>query len=300
VKTLAPARVAEPQWPPPQAALLPGHRLHLQHGPIDLVIKAEGQPAAIDRTLRSARQRFESVPGELVAELPLLRQKLQGDRPPLAKSAIAARMIAACWPHRARFITPMAAVAGAVADDIKRTMLEAAPDLDTLYVNNGGDIALHMAERHRLRIGIVPDLARAIPEGAITITAASGIGGIATSGWRGRSFSLGIADAVTVLAPTAAMADAAATIIANAVDADHPAVSRAPARSLDPDSDLGELPVTVEVGRLPDAIVEAALASGASEAECLAREGLILGAALMLQGRWQFSGVRSGLFLPMA
>jgi len=240
------------------------------------------------------------VLGELAAELPLLRRPLSGDRPPVAKSAIAARMITACWPHRARFITPMAAVAGAVADAIKGTMLEAATGLDTLYVNNGGDVAVHVAEGHHLRIGIVADLARAFPEGAITLTSDSGIGGIATSGWRGRSFSLGIADAVTVLAPTAAMADAAATMIANAVDADHRAVSRAPARSLDTDSDLGELPVTVEVGRLPDATVEAALASGASEADRLAREGLVLEAALMLQGRWQFSGVRSGLFLPMA
>lgn len=238
--------------------------------------------------------------GELAAELPLLRRPLSGDRPPVAKSAIAARMITACWPHRARFITPMAAVAGAVADAIKGTMLEAATGLDTLYANNGGDVAVHVAEGHHLRIGIVADLARAIPEGAITLTSASGVGGIATSGWRGRSFSLGIADAVTVLAPTAAMADAAATMIANAVDADHPAVVVAPARSIDPDSDLGDLYVTVKVGRLPMKFVEAALARGMDQADTLLGQGLICAAALTLQGRWQFSGVRSGLFLPMA
>jgi uncharacterized protein len=295
-----PEAAAKSSWPPSQAAILPGHRLHLQHGPIDLLIKAEGQPAAIARAYRAALQRFESVLGELVAELPLLRQKLQGDRPPVAQSAIATGMIAACWPYRGRFVTPMAAVAGSVADDIKRTMLEAAPDLDTLFVNNGGDIALHVAEGHRLRIGIVPDLARALPEGAITIAHGSGIGGIATSGWRGRSFSMGIADAVTVLAPTAAMADAAATIIANAVDADHPAVIRAPARSRDPDSDLGELLVITEVGPLPESIVDVALASGASEADRLVRSGSILAAALTLQGSWRFSEGQSGLFLPMA
>ena len=60
--------------------------------------------------------------------------------------------------------------------------------------------------------------------------------GIATSGWRGRSFSLGIADAVTVLAATAAEADAAATVIANAVDLPgHPAIdTRAGAASSRP------------------------------------------------------------------
>ena len=300
MKTLAPEGAAESRWPPPQAALLPGHRLHLQHGPIDLVIKAAGEPAAINRAYRAAQERFDSVLGELVAELPLLRQPLQGDQPPMAKSTIAAGMIAACWPHRARFITSMAAVAGAVADDIKQTMLEAAPDLCTLSVNNGGDIALHVAEDHHLRIGMVADLARAVPEGTITIACGTGIGGIATSGWRGRSFSLGIADAVTVLAPTAAMADAAATIIANAVHAEHPAVVVAPARSIDPDSDLGDLYVTVKVGRLPMKFVEAALARGMDQADTLVGQGLICAAALSLQGHWQFSGVRSGLFLPMA
>ena len=65
--------------------------------------------------------------------------------------------------------------------------------------------------------------------------------GVATSGWRGRSFSLGIADAVTVLAATAAAADAAATIIANAVDLPgHPAIARRPASELEDDSDLGD------------------------------------------------------------
>ena len=75
--------------------------------------------------------------------------------------------------------------------------------------------------------------------------------GIATSGRHGRSFSLGIADAVTVLARTAAQADAAATIIANAVDLPgHPAILRCPAHDLQPDSDLGARLVTRDVGDL--------------------------------------------------
>jgi ApbE superfamily uncharacterized protein (UPF0280 family) len=300
VNALVPDAAAKSLWPPAQAALLPGHRLHLQHGPIDLVIKAGGAAASVNRAYRAARERFRSVLGELVAELAVLRAPLHGDRRPLVESAIAMDMVAVCWPHRAVFISPMAAVAGSVADAISQAMLKAVPELDTLYVNNGGDIALHVAEDHHLRIGLVADLARAIPEGAITVTSGSRIGGIATSGWRGRSFSLGIADAVTVLAPTAAMADAAATIIANAVHAEHPAVVVAPARSIDPDSDLGDLYVTVKVGRLPMKFVEAALARGMDQADTLVGQGLICAAALTLQGHWQFSGVRSGLFLPMA
>jgi ApbE superfamily uncharacterized protein (UPF0280 family) len=109
--------------------------------------------------------------------------------------------------------------------------------------------------------------------------------GIATSGWRGRSFSLGIADAVTVLAATGAAADAAATIIANAVDLPgHPAVLRAPAVTLQADSDLGAIPVTTAVGPLTPGEIDAALAAGAARAEALRAEGLIAAAALFLDG----------------
>ncbi len=54
-----------------------------------------------------------------------------------------------------------------------------------------------------------------------------------------------------MLAATAAAADAAATMIANEVNADHPPSSVGRPVALDPDSDLHELPVTVAVGALP-------------------------------------------------
>jgi hypothetical protein len=107
--------------------------------------------------------------------------------------------------------------------------------------------------------------------------------GVATSGWRGRSFSLGIADAVTVLASSAAVADAAATLIANAVDLPgHPAIERTPAGDLDPQSDLGDLLVTREVGPLAANEIDIALAAGALEAEHWRRAGVIEAAALRL------------------
>src|SRR5262249_31034737 len=109
--------------------------------------------------------------------------------------------------------------------------------------------------------------------------------GIATSGQGGRSFSLGIADAVTVLARRAADADAAATLIANAVDLDHRAIERRPAASLDPDSDLGNLPVTVRVGALLAGEVATALDNGVRKAKSFADAGLILAAMLQLRGQ---------------
>jgi uncharacterized protein len=287
-------------WDKPQTGVLPGGRLHLQHGPIDLVIKAEGEPALVKISYAAATGRFQTVLSELAAELDLLRRPLQGDISPAVSSPVARRMVAACWPHREVFFTPMAAVAGSVADEISSIMHAAAPDLRTLYVNNGGDIAVQVAAGEMLKIGIVPDLAAAVPEGVIQVCHGSGIGGIATSGWRGRSFSRGIADAVTVLAHSAAEADAAATTIANAVDAADPAISRASARSLDPDSDLGGLLVTTDVGWLAEDQIRAALAAGASEAQRCLDAGMILATALALQGQWRIVQGQSGLLFPMA
>jgi hypothetical protein len=110
------------------------------------------------------------------------------------------------------------------------------------------------------------------------------IRGVATSGWRGRSFSLGIADSVTVLAGNAAAADAAATLIANAVNCSHNGIVRAPAEQLKDDSDLGRRLVTVDVPPLPATAKAAALAAGRAEAERWREQSLIYAAAMFLQG----------------
>ena len=192
-------------------------------------------------------------------------------------------MLAACWPYRTSYITPMAAVAGAVADEILQAMLNQR-NLAKAYVNNGGDIALHIAEDNALTLGVVNNADNPAIDATVTLTACMPVRGLATSGWRGRSQSLGIADAVTVFAADAAAADAAATMVANAVDVEHPAIGRMPARALRADSDLGELPVTVAVGALPVSARAEALASGCERANALQRQGLIFAAYLALQG----------------
>ena len=262
-------------------AALPDGRLHLQEGPIELVIGLDGTRAAMAEAARRAADAFEGLLAGLAAELPLLRTPIGVD-PPALRGRVAQRMATAVWPFRRDFITPMAAVAGAVAEEVLEA-IAAIPGLLAAHVNNGGDIALFLAPGQVLRVGLVPSLERAAPEGLVRLTAADPVRGIATSGWPGRSFSRGIADAVTVLAATAAQADAAATVIANAVDATHPAVRRVPADSLDPDSDLGALPVTVAVGPLPSEVIEAALDAGEAVAETLLQRGLIQGALLVVQ-----------------
>ncbi|WP_279358031.1 UPF0280 family protein [Methylobacterium indicum] len=269
----------------PAHQLLADGRLHLQHGPIDLVLRGFGADAAVAEAHRAAVARFATVLGELVGELPELRKPMSGR--PRVEGRIARRMVAACRPHK-EFVTPMAAVAGAVADEILAAMCEAAP-LDKAFVNDGGDIALHLTEGETLAIGVAADFSRGpVPavNGRVTLRHQDGIGGIATSGRQGRSFSLGLADSVTVLARDAATADAAATLIANAVDLPgHPGVARAPATELDPDSDLGPRLVTVAVPSLSPEEIAAALEAGRSRAVAMRAAGLIRSAALMLQGR---------------
>jgi ApbE superfamily uncharacterized protein (UPF0280 family) len=204
-------------------------------------------------------------------------------------------MHAAVAPYAAdHFITPMAAVAGAVAQEILGAMMEAA-SLKRAYVNNGGDIALHLAEGERFTVGLVDRPDRPGLMKTTNVDFDDRTRGIATSGRHGRSFSLGIADAVTVLARTASQADAAATIIANAVDLPgHPAVLRCPAQDLQPDSDLGARLVTREVGDLSYYEIEQALEAGADKARALLRQGLIESAALRLHGETRIVAPKAG------
>ncbi len=276
----------------PQIALLPdGKRLHLQDGPIDLIVEADGRGGDVRAAYEAAAERFTGLLDELCEELIELRRAAEPARC-LLKGAVARRMHAAVAPFAADcFITPMAAVAGSVAEEILGAMLGAGR-IDRAYVNNGGDIALHLGEGEQFTVGLIdrPDskgLMRTTVIGADNL-----VRGIATSGRHGRSFSLGIADAVTVLARTAAMADAAATVIANAVDLPgHPGVIRRPANELQPDSDLGARLVTREVAALTESEIEQALHAGADCARRLLGAGLIESAALQLQGKAILVGV---------
>ena len=261
------------------AALLPGGRLHLQHGPIDILAEAVGAWPAVRASHARAAARFATILDELVTELPALRSAgvaVTGD--------VARSMAAAVAPFRPAFVTPMAAVAGAVAEEVLAALQ--GPGITRAYVNNGGDIALSLASGERLTcaLAVTGGLDR------VTIRHADPVRGIATSGWRGRSFSFGIADAVTVLARTAAAADAAATMIANAVDLDHPGIGRRPARGLQCDSDLGDRLVTFAVPVLSAVDRDRALQSGFLAAEAFCQRGLIEGAALFLQGECRMTG----------
>ena len=270
-------------------------RLHLQHGPIDLVIGVDGaislEHEAYYRhhAYALANRRFRTVLDELVAELPLLKRAVTPDCPE-PEASTARRMMAAVRPYSGdHFITPMAAVAGAVADEVLAAMLAGFTSDNRprrIYVNNGGDIAIHLDPGTDYRIGIAREDGADL--GAFAISALSPTRGIATSGRGGRSLSMGIADSVTVLAPSAAEADAAATIVGNAVDLPgHAAVTRMPANEIKDDSDLGSRLVVTGCGPLAAAEIAIALNAGVQTSERLMASGLIHRAALFLrdQGR---------------
>jgi hypothetical protein len=238
-----------------QIALLPdGRRLHLQDGPIDLIVEGYGHPAAVQAAHAAAAARFATILDELCGELPLLRTAPVPARNALM-GVVARRMHDAVAPFAAEcFITPMAAVAGAVAEEVLGAMVAAAP-LTRAYVNNGGDIALYLTSGTRFSIGMVDRPDRPALLGKAVIDAADPVRGIATSGRHGRSFSRGIAG-----------------------------IHRRPAIDLQPDSDLGNRLVTRHVEMLmPDEIAEA-LAAGLACAETLRDRGLIEAVALHLQG----------------
>jgi ApbE superfamily uncharacterized protein (UPF0280 family) len=264
--------------------LADGRRLHLQDGPIDLIVEVHGSETNRRAAYDAAARRFTGLLDELCDELPLLRRAADPARCEL-QGAVARRMDAAVAPFALdHFITPMAAVAGAVAEEILGAMLDAAR-LERSYVNNGGDIALHLGHGEHFTVGLMDRPDRPGLMRTIIVDADDPTRGVATSGRHGRSFSFGIADAVTVLARTASQADAAATIIANAVDLPgHPAIVRCPAHDLQPDSDLGARLVTRDVGELTGHEIEDALESGAACARNLLTAGLIDGAVLRLQG----------------
>ena len=292
-----------------QRSALDANRWHFNHGPIDIVAEAHGDPYAVAAAHDAAWARFVHVLDELVRELPLLRLPASDNMRP--RGVVAKRMWNACAAFSPMFVTPMAAVAGSVAQEL--IAFYDRPGIERAWINNGGDIALHLAPGQSARVGVYADLARfdwrkhvdgessiLTTDGQFEIKADQPVRGVATSGWRGRSFSLGIADSVTVLAATAAQADAAATVIANAVDVDDAAIQRRPANECKDDSDLGDILVTVDVPPLAPSQVESALDTGAVCAKVLQKGGLVWAVLLVCQGQWRLVEPLCSKALPAA
>jgi len=145
--------------------------------------------------------------------------------PPLVQRMLAAALTAG--------VGPMAAVAGAVAQAVAATL---KPLSDSIIVENGGDCFLDLDEDTLVGLFAGPD-SPFTGKVALKFAASRFPLGICTSsGTVGHSLSFGKADAVTVVAPDAALADAVATRLGNMVhsSADLPeALALAPSLPID-------------------------------------------------------------------
>ncbi|MDI9331093.1 MAG: UPF0280 family protein [Alphaproteobacteria bacterium] len=290
-----------------QRTTLDALRQRWWHGPIDLIVQAEGHPEVVEAAHQRAWEEFQGVLTDLVQELPTLRSGVRPQSENPCRGAVARTMWQACHPlatdDDVGFITPMAAVAGSVAQHLLRHYC--LPGIDRAAINNGGDIALHLSPGSEWRLGLVHDadavwlsgsVAKAphqeviCPDGMFQIGQTSPVRGVATSGWSGRSLSRGIADSVTVLAADAACADAAATMIANRVDVDRPGIERLPANHVRDDSDLGLRLVTRHVPTLGVGEITTALQRGLAYAQSLLDCGLIQAALIGCQHQFVSCG----------
>jgi ApbE superfamily uncharacterized protein (UPF0280 family) len=180
-------------------------------------------------------------------------------------------------------LTPLAAVAGAASDVVADFIFSKGGT--KIIVDNGGDIAIRLREGEVARVGVRTEIDADRPTYLITIDSTMGIGGVATSGLGGRSFTKGIASAATVLSKTASFADAAATVIGNFTTVEDPNILRTLAEKIYPDTDIPGEWVTIRVGELSQEKIEKALDESLSKAYGIIQKGLINGALIALRGR---------------
>ncbi|MFZ5633487.1 MAG: UPF0280 family protein [Bacillota bacterium] len=268
--------------------LAPGKVL-VDYGPVSMVIEAGGSggpmTAAALKGAETAVRQLEALSGVLDRARVLARDALTDGADP----AVLNRMIEVTRATGEPDITPMAAVAGAFAEQALEGA--AGEGATRIIVNNGGDIAIRLGKGESIRVGIVTDLASGKVTHFIDLKGEYGLGGIATSGFGGRSFTKGIASAVVVLAGTAAQADACATMVANAVYAGHPGIKLRKAEELDPLTDIRGQVVVEKVGRLDGPTVRKAIASGQERFFRYREKGLLFGAVIAVRDQvWMFPG----------
>ena len=110
-------------------------------------------------------------------------------------------------------VGPMAAVAGAMAQQVGRGLLE---HVDEVIVENGGDLFIQSANPLTIAI-FAGQSPLSLQIGLKTAPALDSMAVCTSSGSVGHSLSLGRADAVCVVGPSCPLADAAATAIGNRV-----------------------------------------------------------------------------------
>jgi len=258
----------------------------VDHGPVTMTIEAAAVNGPLTLAAAAGAARVLELLVDLVAALPVAKLPIGGvDKAAEASgSPVLSRMIAAVRRLDEADFTPMAAVAGAFSELVAEAVLQAGAQ--RVVVNNGGDIAFRVpAGENGFQVGIISDIATGNVTHKIVVPATGRAGGIATSGLGGRSLTKGVASAVTVLAESASLADAAATAVANAAVCDHPAVERCLAEELDFFTDIRGHTVTRCVGALDERACREALDRARQRAAELLARGMITGAVVFVQQR---------------
>jgi len=256
--------------------------MFVEVGPASIVVSVEKGMKAFAIDEQELRGYLIEILSEVREALPVLRQKAYKIRKTAYLPEVAKRMVEAAKMVDEATLTPMAAVAGAVADAVKDRLKRKS--LDFISVNNGGDIAILNNRGEHARIGI-GDIQKNKPTQYIMTVKGLKEFGVATSGFGGRSLTLGVADSATVLARSGAIADAAATFICNKTSVESHCVVKRRASEIDPLSDIAEEWVTVKVGDLNSNLVKAALQGGLDAGEWLKQKGIISDAVILLQGK---------------
>ena len=255
--------------------------MFIEVGPASIVITGQkgGKPYRFDEN--EAKDHLALVLAEVGDSLPVLRQKGYRIRKTSSMSPVAQKMVEAVKVIDQVTLTPMAAVAGAVADAMKEWLKEKG--LEFVSVNNGGDISLFNRSGREVNIAL-GDIETGKPTPYTLVIKGMLDCGVATSGFGGRSFTLGLADMVTVIAGTGAIADAAATLICNATNVESDQVLRRKAGEIDPCSDIPDEWVTVEIGALDESLIRESLARGLALARELKENNSIRDGIIVMKG----------------
>jgi uncharacterized protein len=262
--------------------ILPGGAVLVDYGPMHLVIRASDRGKPLVDLAEAGGRVALGVLDDLARFLPVIKRKaseleIKGEYPDVVR-----RMIDATKKMEEPDLTPLAAVAGAASDVVADYVIGQGGTKVT--VDNGGDIAIRLREGDAARVGVKIDINAEKPVYVLTIDSSLRLGGVTTSGLGGRSFTKGIAAAATVVGATASIADAAATVIANFTNVEDPAIERALAEEIYPDTDIIGEWVTTRVGNLSGRKVRKALKNGLEKANAVCERGLIAGALIALRG----------------
>ena len=255
----------------------------VDYGPMHMFISVfeKGRPVI---TLAEEGAHFAmKVLEDLARFLPVIKKKSQELEMKEAFPDVVRRMIEVTKKMKEPDLTPLAAVAGAASDVVADFILGKGGT--KIVVDNGGDIAIRLREGDVARVGVKTEIDAKRPTYLISIGSATRIGGVATSGLGGRSFTKGIASAATILSETASLSDAAATVVGNSTNAEDADIARSLAEEIYPDTDLVGEWVTTRVGKLSQEKIEEALNNGLSKAYSICQKGLIHGALVALQGK---------------